>query len=219
MDLTALLLSRIQFAFTVSFHIIFPAFTVALAAVLPRSPVAVDQESALSPPVRFLAQDLTRWHPDGTFVPTNWNAIIFSPVVWVRFPQMLLAANVTSAFCVDRAWHLLRREFRAESNAMLGMGLGLAAVLVPAQILFGHLVDDFTHNRQPAIAAIEGRWHHEQPAAEVLIAWPDEANERSRFEISIPYLGSLIASMSLTSREVGLTSFPVADPPLSRSPS
>jgi cytochrome bd ubiquinol oxidase subunit I len=34
MDLDALLLSRIQFAFVVSFHIIFPAFTVGLAAWL-----------------------------------------------------------------------------------------------------------------------------------------------------------------------------------------
>src|ERR1700674_1580564 len=33
-DLLALLLSRIQFAFTVSFHIIFPAFTIGLAAWL-----------------------------------------------------------------------------------------------------------------------------------------------------------------------------------------
>src|SRR5271167_4249502 len=34
MDVTALLLSRLQFAFTVSFHIIFPAFTIGLAAWL-----------------------------------------------------------------------------------------------------------------------------------------------------------------------------------------
>src|SRR6201982_2023531 len=34
MDLTALLLSRMQFAFTVSFHIIFPSFTIGLAAWL-----------------------------------------------------------------------------------------------------------------------------------------------------------------------------------------
>jgi Cytochrome bd terminal oxidase subunit I len=33
-DTSALLLSRIQFAFTVSFHIIFPAFTIGLAAWL-----------------------------------------------------------------------------------------------------------------------------------------------------------------------------------------
>jgi cytochrome d ubiquinol oxidase subunit I len=34
MDPTALLLSRIQFGFTISFHIIFPAFTIGLAAWL-----------------------------------------------------------------------------------------------------------------------------------------------------------------------------------------
>src|SRR5208337_2516022 len=34
MDLTALLLSRLHFAFTISFHIIFPSFTIGLAAWL-----------------------------------------------------------------------------------------------------------------------------------------------------------------------------------------
>jgi cytochrome d ubiquinol oxidase subunit I len=34
MDLSALVLSRLQFAFTVSFHIIFPSFTIGLAAWL-----------------------------------------------------------------------------------------------------------------------------------------------------------------------------------------
>src|SRR5580704_6642700 len=34
MDITALLLSRVQFAFTISFHIIFPSFTIGVAAWL-----------------------------------------------------------------------------------------------------------------------------------------------------------------------------------------
>jgi cytochrome d ubiquinol oxidase subunit I len=34
MDATALLLSRLQFAFTISFHIIFPSFTIGAAAWL-----------------------------------------------------------------------------------------------------------------------------------------------------------------------------------------
>lgn len=29
---------------------------------------------------------------NGVYVPTDWKSIIFSPVVWVRFPHMLLAA-------------------------------------------------------------------------------------------------------------------------------
>src|SRR3982074_2796007 len=34
MEITALLLSRIQFVFTISFHIIFPSFTIGLAAYI-----------------------------------------------------------------------------------------------------------------------------------------------------------------------------------------
>ena len=34
MDLDALLLSRLQFAFTIAFHILFPAFTIGLASYL-----------------------------------------------------------------------------------------------------------------------------------------------------------------------------------------
>src|SRR5215472_7507620 len=93
-------------------------------------------------------------------------------------------------------------------------GLFLAAVLVPAQLFFGHLVGDYVHDKQPAkFAAIEGRWHTEQPASEVLIALPDEAAETNRHAISVPILGSLIGSMSFTSKEVGLGDFPVQDRP------
>ena len=96
----------------------------------------------------------------------------------MRFPHMLLASYLTGAFCVAAtgAWYLLRREFHAEARIMLRMGLYLAAVLVPVQIFFGHLTGDYVHDDQPAkFAAIEGRWHDEQPAAEVLIAIPDPA--------------------------------------------
>ncbi len=97
---------------------------------------------------------------------------------------------------------------------MLRMGLFLAAVLIPVQIFFGHLVGDYVHEYQPAkFAAIEGRWHDEQPAGEVLIAIPDEATETNKYEIKIPILGSLIGSMSFTSKEIGLTDFPPQDRP------
>jgi len=314
MDLTALLLSRIQFAFTVSFHIIFPSFSIGVAAwltVLEALHVATgrpayrlvfefwlkifgvvfglgvvsgivmafqfgtnwSEMSRTSGPIQgvllsyetFTAFALeasffgillfgrTRVAPwfylfstgmvtlgttlsafwiminnswmqvpvgyaveNGVFVPNDWAAIIFSPVVWVRFPHMLLAAFVTGAFCVAAtgAWYLLRREFTAEGQIMLRMGLYLAAVLVPAQIFFGHLTGDYVHNYQPVkFAAIEARWHDEQPAGEVLLALPDAAAETNRYEIKIPVLGSLIGSMSFDSKEVGLTDFPPQDRP------
>jgi cytochrome d ubiquinol oxidase subunit I len=87
--------------------------------------------------------------------------------------------------------------------------LYLAAMAVPVQIFFGHLTGDYVHKYQPAkFAAIEGRWHDEQPASEVLLAIPDEASESNKYAISIPVLGSLIGSMSFSSKEVGLTDFP-----------
>ncbi len=87
---------------------------------------------------------------------------------------------------------------------------------MPVQIGFGHLVGDFVHDNQPAkFAAIEGRWNDQQPASEILIAWPDSRTERNLFEVSVPYLGSLIGSMSLTSKELGITSFaPENRPPV-----
>jgi cytochrome bd ubiquinol oxidase subunit I len=314
MDLSALLLSRLQFAFTVSFHIIFPSFTIGLAAWLttiealylvsgrPAYRIIFDfwlkifgvafglgvvsgivmafefgtnwsELSRVSGPIQgplltyetftafaleasffgvllFGRQRVSPWFyllstamvalgttfsafwimvnnswmqapvgyavQNGVYAPTNWGQIIFSPVVWVRFPHMLLASYLTGAFCVAAtgAWYLLRSDFLAEARIMLRMGLYFAAVLVPVQLFFGHLAGDYVHNIQPAkFAAIEGRWHDEQPASEVLIAIPDEGAESNRYAIAIPYLGSLIASMSLDSKEIGLTSFPRSDRP------
>ncbi|HUI14759.1 MAG TPA: cytochrome ubiquinol oxidase subunit I [Xanthobacteraceae bacterium] len=314
MEITALLLSRLQFAFTISFHIIFPAFTIGLAAWLtllealylatgrPAYRVVFEfwlkifgiafglgvvsgivmgfqfgsnwsELSRMSGPIQgpllsyesftafaleasffgillFGRSRVSPWFylfstamvafgttlsafwiminnswmqspvgyvfENGRFVPTDWLLIVFNRVVWVRFPHMLLASYLTGAFCVAAtgAWYLLRREFQAEAQIMLRMGLYLAAILVPAQIFFGHLTGDWVHDDQPAkFAAIEGRWHDEQPASEVLIAIPDAKTETNHYAISIPVIGSLIASMSLTSKEVGLTDFPRQDRP------
>jgi len=153
---------------------------------------------------------------NGRFVPNDWFKITLSPVLWVRFPHMILAAYLTGAFCAAAtgAWYMLRGIFAAEARIMLRMGLHLAAVLLPVQLVFGHFNGDYIHDYQPVkFAAIEGRWHTEQPASEVLIGIPDEAAETNHYAISIPALGSLIASMRLDAKEVGLTDFPAQPRP------
>src|SRR6266403_859723 len=101
---------------------------------------------------------------NGVFVPNDWTKIIFNSVVWSRFPHMLLASYLTGAFCVAAtgAWYVLRKEYHAESRIMLRMGLGLAAVLIPIQLFFGHLCGGYVNTYQPSkMAAIEGRWNDE----------------------------------------------------------
>src|SRR5258705_2667422 len=125
---------------------------------------------------------------------------------------MLLVSYLTGAFCVAAtgAWYVLRKRYHAEARIMLRMGLGLAAVLIPMQFLFGHWVGGYVNTYQPAkMAAIEGRWNDEKPGSEVLFAWPDVENRRNLFAITLPPpFGSLIDSDSLTAAETGLNSIP-----------
>ena len=314
MDLTPLILSRLQFAFTISYHIIFPSFTIGLAAwltILEGLHMATDRpvysrlfsfwlkifgvafglgvvsgvvmgfefgtnwsrlseatgpiqgpllayesftafaleasffgvlifgRARVSKPFYFFSVAMVAFGTtlsafwimvnnswmqapvgyvvqNGVYVPTDWAAIVFSPVVWVRFPHMLLASYLTGAFCVAAtgAWYRLRGTYAVEGREMLRAGLYLAALLIPAQLFLGHLNGDYVHDLQPAkFAAIEARWHDEQPAGEVLIALPDQRAATNHLEIKIPVLGSLVGDMSLTAKEVGLTDFPRRDWP------
>ena len=153
---------------------------------------------------------------DGKIIPADWWVITTGPVMMVRWPHMLLAAFLTTGMCVAAtgAWYTLRSVHLAEARVMLNWGLGLVAVIIPIQLLFGHLTGEYVLKHQPAkFAAIEARWHNEQPASETLIAIPDPEHERNLFAISVPNLGSMIASGTWTAPEVGLDSFPREDRP------
>ena len=318
MNLTALLLSRLQFGFTISFHIIFPAFTIGLAAWLAFletmsaltgkkvyrrlfdfwlrifavsfglgvvSGIVMEFQfgtnwSALSRrtgpiqggllayesytafaleaaffgvllfgrdrvrPVLYLASAImvalgtnvssfwimanNSWmqHPvgfttgaQGVFVAQNWPEILFNFVSIVRFLHMILAAYCTTAFCVAAtgAWYALRRTHLAEAGAMLAMGLRLAAILMPAQLVAGHLVGGYVAADQPSkISALEGRWHTQQPANEVLFGIPDPQHGRNDFQIALPApIGSLIDSDNPRAREIGIDAIaPQNRPPI-----
>src|ERR1700731_3086577 len=183
---------------------LFSTAMVALGTTLPAFWIMVNN-SWMQVPVGYVVEN-------GVFVPDDWTKIIFNSVVWVRFPHMLLAAYLTGAFCVAAtgAWYLLRKEYHPEARIMLRMGLGLAAVLIPIQLFFGHLCGGYVNTYQPSkMAAIEARWNDEKPASEVLIGWPDVENRRNLYAITLPPpFGSLIDSDSLTAGETGLNSIP-----------
>jgi cytochrome bd ubiquinol oxidase subunit I len=153
---------------------------------------------------------------DGKIIPADWQEIVLGPIQLIRWPHMLLAAFLTSAMSIAAtgAWYLLRGKHRDEGLVMLHWSLGLAAVLIPIQLFFGHLTGEYVLKHQPAkFAAIEARWKTQQPASEVLIALPDPVSERNLFALEVPHLGSLIASGSWTAREIGLETFPPEDRP------
>jgi len=91
---------------------------------------------------------------------------------------------------------------------MLSMGLYLAAILLPVQLYFGHLNGDYIHEYQPG----QIRRHRSPLARRAAQPQRSDGNPRSgngeqQIRALDPRLGSLIASMSFTSKEVGLTNF------------
>jgi cytochrome d ubiquinol oxidase subunit I len=103
---------------------------------------------------------------------------------------------------------MLRNEHLAESRVMLRWGLALVAVIIPIQLVFGHLTGEYVLHYQPEkFAAIEARWQTQQRASEVLVAIPDPWAQRNLFPVEIPRLGSFIASGDWTAKEIGLDGF------------
>src|SRR4026209_761746 len=123
---------------------------------------------------------------DGKIIPSNWAAILSGPVFLIRWMHMLLAAFLTTAMCVTAtgAWYLLRDIHRDEARVMMHWGLGLAAPLIAAQLVFGLFNGKYVFDHQPPkFAAIEASWERQQPGTEVWLAIPDEARRRNLFAI------------------------------------
>jgi cytochrome d ubiquinol oxidase subunit I len=153
---------------------------------------------------------------DGRIIPADWSAIVVGAVMMVRWPHMLLAAFLTTGMSViaTGAWYMLRARQPNEARVMLHWGLGLVGVIIPVQMLFGHLTGEYVLHYQPAkFAAIEARWTTQHPASEVLIAIPDPGTQRNLLSIEVPKLGSLIASGTWAAKEIGLDAYPPEDRP------
>ncbi len=152
----------------------------------------------------------------GQFVPVDWLAVIFNPSFPYRFVHMVIAAYLTTAFVVAAvgAYHLLRDNRNEMSRIMFSMAMWMAALVTPLQIVAGdlHGVNSFEH--QPAkVAAIEGHFETREGAPLILFGMPDMAEERTKYEISIPYAGSLILTHSVDGRVRGLKEWPPEDRP------
>jgi len=153
---------------------------------------------------------------DNIMYPTNWLDIIFNASFFYRFPHMVAAAYLTTAFAVLAvgSWYLLRNKFIAEAKVMVGMAVLMISIVAPIQILLGDLHGLNTLEYQPRkVAAMEGIWENEKGAALRLFALPDSENETNYYSIEIPKLSSLILTHSLDGEVRGLKSWPKTERP------
>jgi cytochrome d ubiquinol oxidase subunit I len=155
---------------------------------------------------------------DGRVIPVDWLAVIFNPSFPFRLAHMAIAAFVATAFFVgaSAAWHLLRGRDNPAIRRMLSMAMWMALIVAPIQAVVGDAHGLNTLEHQPAkIAAIEGHWENvgDEPTPLILFGWPDMKEERTKFAVEIPYLGSLILTHSLDRQIPALKSFPPEDRP------
>lgn len=143
----------------------------------------------------------------GRFVPEDWWAIVFNPSFPYRLAHMVLASFLTVSFVVagTSAWYLLKGRHGELARRGFSLALWAAAVLAPLQIFAGDQHGLQVKEHQPIkVAAMEAHWTTGRGVPFIIFAIPDEKAERNRFEISIPYAGSLIFTHRLDGEVKGL---------------
>ncbi len=153
---------------------------------------------------------------DGVYHVKSWVEVIFNPSFPYRFTHMMLASGLTCSFLLVglSAWQTLRGVGQRSAPRVMRVGLTVAAVLIPLQILVGDAHGLNTLEHQPAkIAAMEGVWETERGAPLLLFAIPDKESRSNRFEIKVPKVASLILTHDPEGEIKGLNSFGDAHPP------
>jgi cytochrome bd ubiquinol oxidase subunit I len=156
---------------------------------------------------------------DGVAYPADWIAAIFNPTFGWRLVHMVTAAYLTTAFVVLAvgARYFVAGKYPEHARTMLKMGIAMAAVLAPAQLLIGDQHGLEVAKYQPAkLAAIEAHWQNDGGGVPfVVFAVPDEKTERNDYQVAIPNVGSLLITHTLDGQFPALKDFPAPDrPPL-----
>ena len=153
---------------------------------------------------------------DGVYHVKSWVDVIFNPSFPYRYTHVLLSSALTCAFLLTglSAWQVLRGVAQRSASKVLRVGLTLAAIAIPMQIVAGHAHGENTFKYQPQkIAAIEGVWETERGAPLLLFAIPDKEKRLNHFEIKVPKLASLIVTNDANGEIKGMNEFRDRHPP------
>ena len=152
---------------------------------------------------------------NGQFQPDDWWAIIFNPTFLYRFPHLLLGVMISATllFTGIGAYYLRRGTHLILGRRIFSLGLGALTLMIPVQLWMGDTTAGVMAGFQPAkVQAIEGNWGSENVGYNILIV-PDQANQTNKFMLSIPRIGAIISTHSLTKPIPGLLKTPPAEQP------
>ncbi len=145
------------------------------------------------------------------FVDIDPIAAMCNPMWLPQAAHMLLATFAAVGFGVAgvHALMLLRHPtsslHRRATNLALWIG-GIASLVLP--LSGDHLAKRVAVLQPVKLAAMEGLFASEQPAALRLGGWPDEAAGTTPYALEIPYLLSLLAFGDVDAKVRGLEEFP-----------
>jgi cytochrome d ubiquinol oxidase subunit I len=140
---------------------------------------------------------------------SSFNALLFNPVAQVKFVHTVAAGYVTASMFVlgVSSWYLLKARdvgFALRSFAVAA-GFGLASAL--SVIVLGDESGYTTGEVQKVkLATIEAEWHTQPPPAAITaFGFPDQAQERTDYQIKIPWVLGLIATRSVDTPIEGIS--------------
>lgn len=153
---------------------------------------------------------------DGEVVDVDPIAAMLNPAWGQQALHMVLAAYAATGLGIAGlyAWGMLRGKRDAYHRLGLTIGIGLAGVIIPLQILSGDLSARWVAENQPVkLAALEGLFHTTAGAGLTIGGIPDPATETMRWGVEIPRGLSLIAFHDPNATVQGLEIVPPQDRP------
>jgi cytochrome d ubiquinol oxidase subunit I len=148
---------------------------------------------------------------NGEVVNVDPVAAIFNAAMPYEVSHGALASYVATGFAVAGVYAIamLRGDRSEYVRKALVLGLAVAAVFAPLQVVTGDLSGRFlAHNEPEKFAAMEGQFETEEGAPLRIGGFPDVGDKTTRLAIEIPKLGSFLAFEDFDAEVRGLNSFP-----------
>jgi len=146
----------------------------------------------------------------------SFRNVVLNPSTLDRLSHVLVAAFMTGAFLVVSvsAFYVIKQRHTEFAQASLKIGLLIALVAAPLQLIVGDLSARGVVRNQPAkLAAFEGHYAASAAAALHLFGWVNERDERVEFSVAIPGMLSWLVSGDSQKPVIGLKAFPPEDRP------